>query len=249
MKIYKILAGIVVVLLLICVLGLVALAQLPEELPQTTTVPDQPALNPAEDIELPQTPDAGQEYIDKIYFVGDSTTYHFFKGGVDRSHLLVPPDERTLWLQSDILDIVVTEDGETITDALKAADAEIVIITLGVNGAADYTEREYKTYYKKLINAISQESPNTVIILQSIFPVTKDYSDNHRITNAIIDKMNGWVRDIAFDCGVKFLDTQTILKDENGAQKEEYGEDDGIHMNAEAYKAILEYIRTHSIYE
>ena len=87
------------------------------------------------------------------------------------------------------------------------------------------------------------------IILQSIFPVTKDYSDNHRITNAIIDRMNGWVRDIASDCGVKFLDTQTILKDENGAQKEEYGEDDGIHMNSEAYKAILEYIRTHSIYE
>ncbi len=249
MKVYRILTVITIVLFSICVCGLIALSVLPEPLPQTTTNPDRPTVNPDVDVELPLTEDAGEEYIDKIFFVGDSTTYHFFKGGVDKSHLLVPPEERTLWLQSDILDIIVTEDGLTITEALKNANAEIVIITLGVNGAADYSKLEYTTYYKKLINGIKQESPDTVIILQSVFPVTKEYSDNNRITNSIIDKINSWVREIASDCGIKYLDTQSILKDAQGAQKTEYGENDGIHMNSSAYIAILEYIRTHSIYE
>ena len=78
-------------------------------------------------------------------------------------------------------------------------------------------------------------------------PPLKEYSDrNIGITNAGIDRINEWVKDIAEESGVKYLDTQSILKDENGAQKVEYNEDDGVHMNAQAYRLILNYIRTHA---
>ena len=43
-----------------------------------------------ENVLLDLTEDKGDEYINKIYFVGDSTTYHFIKGGIDESHILVP---------------------------------------------------------------------------------------------------------------------------------------------------------------
>ena len=201
--------------------------------------PDETILNLSED--------AGVEYIDKIYFVGDSTTYHFHKGGIDRNKLLVPPQEKTLWLQSDILNIKVTKDGLTITQALKKYGAQIVIITLGINGAADFSKLEYSTYYKKLINAIKSECPNTEIILQSVFPVTEEYSNENRITNDVINKINKWVFEIARDTSVKYLNTHSVLTDENGAQIKEYSESDGIHMNSAAYEQILFYIRTHAI--
>lgn len=250
MKIIKLLIAIAIALLIICLAGIFALNSIPSNTTQTTTQSEIPADNPNVDsVTLPLTPDAGEEYIDKIYFVGDSTTYHFFKGGVDKSHLLVPPGSYTLMLDSTINQVIVGDKGLTISEALRDAQAEIVIITLGVNGAADFTENQYKTYYKKLITAIKETSPDTVIILQSVFPVTNKCYDRYGISNSKIDQINEWVKEIAYETTVKYLDTQSILKDEHGAQISEYGEGDEIHMNASAYKAILEYIRTHSIYE
>ena len=214
----------------------------------TSTTDDKPVDVPVvDDVILQLTEDKGLEYINKIYFVGDSTTYHFFKGGIDKSHIFVP-SSLTLMLTSDINNITVGDKGLTISQAIKDANCEIVILTIGVNGADSFTETKYKTYYKKLIDAIQTDSPNTKIILQSVFPVTKEYSDKDKgITNAGIDRLNEWVKELAFEKGIRYLDTQSILKDENGAQYGYYGEGDGVHMNASAYYAIIQYIRTHAI--
>ncbi len=250
MNLNKILAIVSLVLALVCLGGLGALALITNNITNvtTTTPPDKPVNTPnVEDVILPLGEDAGQEYLDKIYFVGDSTTYHFFKGGIDRSHILVP-ESLTLKLSSDILTLTVGDTGLTIPEAVKEAGAEIVIITIGVNGADGFTEAKYKSYYKKLLTAIMEQSPDTDIILQSVFPVTKEYSDRDiGITNAGIDQLNEWVKEIAFDLGLRYLDTQSILKNDVGAQIESYNEEDGVHMNATAYAAILEYIRTHPL--
>jgi len=249
MKTIKSLAFIAIFLLIICVGGAVTLAFIPAA-PTVTQKPDLPVNGPSiEDVILPMTEDAGQEYIDRIYFVGDSTTLHFWKGGVDRSHILVP-DSDTLQLTSNINNEIMKNTGLTISKSLKDLEAEIVILTLGVNGADRFTELKYKTYYKKLINDIKTESPDTVIIIQSVFPITKWKNDeNIGITNAGIDRLNEWCKEIAFDEELYYLDTQSVLKDKNGAQIEEYNNGDGIHMNNEAYEAILQYIRTHAVLE
>ena len=250
MNLNKILAIVSLVLALVCLGGLGALALITNNItnPTTTTPPDKPVNTPnVDDVILPLGEDAGQEYLDKLYFVGDSTTYHFFKGGIDRSHILVP-ESLTLKLSSDILTLTVGNTGLTIPEAIKEAGAEIVIITIGVNGADGFTEAKYKSYYKKLLTAIMEQSPDTDIILQSVFPVTKEYSDRDiGITNAGIDQLNEWVKEIAFDLGLRYLDTQSILKNDVGAQIESYNEEDGVHMNATAYAKILAYIRTHPL--
>lgn len=250
MNLNKILAIVSLVLALVCLGGLGTLALITNNITNvtTTTPPDKPVNTPnVDDVILPLGEDAGQEYLDKLYFVGDSTTYHFFKGGIDRSHILVP-DSLTLKLSSDILTLTVGDTGLTIPEAIKEAGAEIVIITIGVNGADSFTEAKYKSYYKKLLTAIMEQSPDTDIILQSVFPVTKEYSDRDiGITNAGIDQLNEWVKEIAFDLGLRYLDTQSILKNDVGAQIESYNEEDGVHMNATAYAKILEYIRTHPL--
>ena len=207
-----------IILLIICVVGLIVLLVLPSNNVSDYTDTDKPVINDVNDVVLSETADAGQAYIDKLYFVGDSTTLHFSKAGIERSHLLVP-SSHTLMLDSDIDEVTVGDSGLTISEYLKKEDAKIVIITVGVNGADRFTETRYKTYYKKLIKSIKDTSPNTTVILQSVFPVTEDYSSqNIGITNEGINRLNEWVKEIAFDEGLKYLDTQSILKNENGAQ-------------------------------
>ena len=253
-SIIKILMLIAAVLTVICIIGLIILGVIPDS---SSDPNDQNELSaPAgstqneitlDNVTLAQTADAGDEYINKIYFVGDSTTLHFKKGGIDPSHIFVP-ESGTLMLDSSILDIKVTDKNVSIAQAIKNANAEILIITVGVNGADTFSELSYKTYYKKLINAIKETSPDTKIILQSVFPVEYEYSEkDNGISNEGINQLNDWCKQIAVDCSVRYLDTQSILKDENGAMIQDYSEGDGVHMNASAYSKIIQYIKTHAI--
>ncbi len=244
---YKFFVFAIGILLIICLAGSVVLTAISCSDNEKNSGSLQAENKNPVDAVLKESADAGQEYIDKIYFIGDSTTLHFHKGGIDRTHILVP-ESGTLMLSSDILTLGVMADGVemTIPEAVKNTKPEILILTLGVNGANNFSETAYKTYYKKLINGIEEASPDTKIILQSVFPVTADY-EAKAITNEGIDRLNGWVLEIAQECSLSYLDTQSVLKDASGAQKAEFSEGDGVHMNAAAYKKIVEYIRTHAL--
>ena len=242
----NIIGTVVLLILVICLIFLAVLLFKPND--NTKPTIETPEEKPTHtDVVLSLTGDAGEEYIDKIYFVGESTTAHFFKGGIDRSHILVP-SSATLTLGSDILQILVGDKQLTIPKAVKDANAEILIITIGVNNASRFSEKEYKTFYSKLINAIKEASPSTKIILQSSFPVTEEYSNQGKaITNSDIDRNNKWAKELAKEHSLKYLDTQSILKNNSGALIEEYSNGDGVHMNEKAYAAIIQYIRTHAI--
>ena len=111
-----------------------------------------------------------------------------------------------------------------------------------------FNEKAFKTYYKKLIASIRATSPNADIILQSIFPVAEWYSnEGHGITNKGIDKLNLWIRDIVKEEQLYYLDTQSVLKNRNGALITAYEVGDGVHLNSLGYQAIIEYIRTHAL--
>ena len=202
-----------------------------------------------EDKILLQSQDAEKSYIDQIYFVGDSTTYHFHKVGINLSHILIP-DSLTLKLDSRIDEICVSPYNISIAETLKRDNASICIITIGVNGADSFSEKAYKIYYKKLIDSIKHKSPDTRIILQSVFPVAEWYSnERHGITNHGIDRLNGWIQKIAIEEDLYYLDTQSVLKNESGALIQEYQVGDGVHINEIGYQQIIEYIRTHALIE
>ncbi|MBR7098964.1 MAG: hypothetical protein IKC59_06065 [Clostridia bacterium] len=205
-------------------------------------------------VTLPLTPDAGVAYQDSIVFVGDSLTAHLINRGV----LTGGTDTKQVWrsesnminLNSEVTSakIIFPGTGEkmTIAEAAKEAKPAILIITLGTDWGVSYlTESEFKECYSGLIQQIQKASPKTKIILQSIFPVTATCST---LDNAKIDTANKWVKTIAGDNGCYYLDTQSILKDENNCLKEEYcNSTDGIHLGKNAYEAILQYIRTHAV--
>ena len=242
----NIFAIILLILLIICLAVLIVLNVNKYIINNSNNESNTPTNSEVDKVIMASTSDAGWNYIEKIYFVGDSTTYHFHKAGVNKSNLLVP-ESLTLLLDSSICDVTVGTTGLTIPEAIKVNNAEFVIITLGVNGADRFSETSFKTYYNKLIDAIQQASPNTQIIIQSAFPIAKWFSDKENgISNNGIDRLNAWAKEIAYDKNLPYLDTQSILKDSNGAMIGDYDEGDGVHMNADAYEQILDYIRTHA---
>lgn len=213
--------------------------------------PQQPPLSST----LAQGPDAGQAYQDKIIFVGDSTTHHLrnrevLTGGKNTTQVWTPTSGTLTLAYVLTAKILYPETGTemTIMDAAGIKKPEIMVITLGMNGISFMDETSFKTVYSELIQKILEQSPNTKIILQSIFPRAQSGNENYAsITQDMINTGNVWVSEVAKECGVYYLDTEEVLKDENGYLRAEYSVGDGIHISRDGYLAILQYIRTHPI--
>lgn len=205
---------------------------------------------------LRETSDAGQEYIDNIIFLGDSTThglksYKMLKDERDTKQVWTPVNGTLTLSQASIVKILYPDTDEEILiiEAVKNKKPSIMIITLGVNGISFMKEDYFKNEYIKLINSIKDESPNTLIILQSIFPVARSYANQDSINNEKITAANQWIIDIAAETGVKYLNTNSVLTDEEGYLPEEYQNGDGIHFNETAFNIELDYIRTHAYHD
>ena len=222
---------------------------------QETPVPETPAPTEAPiPTRLAETPDAGRDYLDKVIFLGDSTTYGIgVYYGYGFTELCPPsqvwtPASGTLTLSYyNIATIVYPETKEelTIEEAVKRAKPEYMIITLGVNGIAFMDEEWFIRDYTSLVQMIQAASPDTKIILNSIYPVADSYKYQKDINNEKINAANGWIERIAADTGVRFLYSYECLA-ENGKLPESCQNGDGLHLTGEAFTKVMQYIRTHA---
>ena len=197
---------------------------------------------------LGETEDMGQEYIDKFVFLGDSTTYGLRAYNIVPASQVWTPKSGTLTLSLwEAATIDFTDNGTEISikDAVAAKKPEYLLITLGVNGVSFMGEETFIQSYTGLVKAVQEANPDTKIILNSIYPVTSVYPESTGITNAKIEAANGWIESIAADCGVKYLDSASVLKDENGALTMSYCNDEKLHLNTDGFDKVTNYIRTH----
>ena len=134
----------------------------------------------------------------------------------------------------------------SIQEAARQGQPEYLVITLGVNGVSSMDEESFKECYTNLINNILAVSPNTKIICNSIYPNMTSYQYYDSINNENITRANGWIQEIAAATGTRYADSCSVLKDANGALRAEYCNGDGIHLNADGFNAVLNYLRTHA---
>ena len=202
--------------------------------------------------ELRKTFDYGDGYIKKIIFVGDKTISPISDviTDVDKAQVWSSIDG-TLPLDNNIKTIAIIHSegnkGSSISSAAEIYKPQYIIITVGLeNGVAYCNKEKFKEYYNDLISSIKEASPSTNIILQSIFPISKEAEKaNPNIANDRIDVANEWIIEICEETSVKFLNTAPALKDSKGYLASEYDSGNGINLNAEGYAAMIDYIRTH----
>ncbi|MBP1552205.1 MAG: Ig-like domain-containing protein, partial [Oscillospiraceae bacterium] len=199
---------------------------------------------------LPETEDAGQEYIDNTLFIGDSntvrslmyevtgTTWNNVVGAVSMGiqHVVTAPEKVVNFAGMDAVDIIT---------AVRMIQPQRIIITYGTNNAVWDTET-FITEYKKAVNAIYDAYPYCDIIVNAIPPVDK-LRDYPNITMQQIDKFNVALAEMCDEEGWKFLDSSEALKDDTtGFAKKDYTIGDGIHLSKNGFTALFDYIRTHA---
>lgn len=221
---------------------------------QNVDGPDEPepAPEPVSGARLAETADAGAGYLDKLIFLGDSTTYglkayEVLSGGAQTTQVWTPANGTLTLSNQSIATIVYPETGEEIpiTDAVERKKPEYMVLTLGVNGVSFMDEENFVREYTDLVKRIQETSPDTKIILNSIYPVAATYEHQKDINNDKIRAANVWIEQVAENTGVRFLNTFEVLVGPDGYLPEAYHNGDGIHMNTTGFNIILDYIKTH----
>lgn len=203
---------------------------------------------------LTKTSDMGEDYIDRIVFLGDSLTYGLkvyglLDGGKNTKQVWVPSNGTLLLNNVADAKILFPDTGSdlTVREAVRTKKPDILVVSLGINGISYLGEKDFISQLSSLIGEVKKESPDTTVILQSMFPVAASYQLQKSINNNKICRGNYWMAKAASECGVYYLNTAEVLVGSDGYLPEDLQSGDGLHISIAAYKLVLEYIRTHGI--
>ncbi len=210
---------------------------------------------------IPINADADSDYLKSISFFGDSTTHGLIRyivendgrlgkpvASLSRDQILTPPDGTFYLRNLPMAKIRYRGKVLWLSEAFSKASPEILIVTVGVNGLTSWSEDSFKECYSRLIDEISSATPNTQIVLQSVYPIAKDRSQKlESFTADQIDRLNEWIKELANECNLPYLDTASVLKDDDGWLIPSYHNGDGMHLNTEGFNRVLGYIMEHPI--
>lgn len=203
---------------------------------------------------LPQTEDAGQEYLDETLFIGDSNTARYMVYGPEGSDEAFTSLANNIGVVSMGVQQITTLKCEnfvgrssavTIPEAVKIMQPRRVIIGFGTNNLA-MDQKTFIEKYKEGLAAIKEAYPYADIIVCAIPPLDKQRS-NTALTMKQVDTLNAAIVVMCEEEGYKFLDSSQALEDEEtGWAKQDYTLSDGVHLSQAGVRAFFEYVRTHA---
>lgn len=208
------------------------------------------------DVILHETEKAADDYLDSIIFFGDSRThgyqaynkwYNYLKDGENTKQVWVTEVGWNTMDNALTSPIVYPDDGEVIplTECLRRKQPKYILIGIGVNGIGYLTEDAFMEDYKKVIEAVRTESPDTKIILGAILPLTKTCVSDNGSNNYNICLGNIYIAQLAQMYGAKYIDLWSVFADDDGCLPDQYNSGDGLHITGEAYVKLIDYIVTH----
>lgn len=152
-------------------------------------------------------------------------------------------------------DLMVSYNGKAAParECVKACGAKYVFVNVGANDIYHSidplnTDKDYKKY----IEGILELSPDAVIFIESLTPITED-GQIQQFTNETLDHYNARMKEYADSHeGIYYIDVSTPMKNDNNALRTELSRDNYIHLTDEAYRIwteteieyIREYLRT-----
>lgn len=204
---------------------------------------------------LPETPDAGQEYLDETLFIGDSNTqrYLYYSPEENEKVHFTTVENNIGVVSMGVTEIAKTKceqfsghSGEvTIPEAVKIMQPRRIIIGFGTNSMNMETEAFIESYQKSL-KAIHDAYPYADMIVNAIPPLDKQ-RDNTNLSMKDVDRLNTAIVKMCEEEGYKYLDSSKALEDpETGWAKKDYTSSDGVHLSQKGVRAFFEYVRTHA---
>ncbi len=205
-------------------------------------------------ITLEETPDAGQAYIDSLYFLCDSATlglrdYGILSGGMANTQ--VWGAEGGYLPAAKLGDCLIRYpgDGSQISpaDAARIVKPGILYVAVGQDGLVGVDHDIFVNNYETLIRSIREASPGTIIICCSITSVGPGYNGNDGLTNDKISWGNDWIIEVCKSTGAYFCDVADDMRDSTNVLNVDYTSSNLKTLNSAGLNAWLGYIRTHAV--
>jgi lysophospholipase L1-like esterase len=134
-------------------------------------------------------------------------------------------------------------------DAVTKLQPKKLFIMIGVNDLSrNMTPDEIIVNYTKILEQIRNESPRTMVYVQSVLPVNPatGMAKNHTNKTPEIMELNGKLSTLASESGYTYIDLFTLMADADNHLPRSYSID-GLHLSYKAYKvwadAIKPYIK------
>ncbi len=204
--------------------------------------------------QLGETADGGQEYIDSLTFLCDTSlmglkSYALLSGGQATTQFWATQAGNMPASTIGNISIVNPADG-VVTPIATAAGAnkpKILVISVGMDGLTETTEEKFIADYTSLINSIKSASPETAIVCCSPTSVISSYAGIDGTTIAHCNALKSWIETVCSNTGVYYADIARAVCDPSGTLLDEFASSNGKTITSAGLSKILEYLRTHTI--
>ena len=191
--------------------------------------------------------DATDGYLNHCIFLGDSRTvaakdYAY----VNDSDALCQVGINHLAFMTNVFQMCNGEQINLDTFLGKYA-AEVIYISLGVNGINSIDDTTYRNGYKRLVEHVKKACPGSIIVLEAIWPVEDTGLYSYAVKNADVDKYNEFLHELAGEEGCYYLNIDSVLKDADGTMINRFDGGDGLHYSKSSYDTIFDYIIHHPV--
>ena len=199
---------------------------------------------------VPQSTAVEKSWFNDVSFVGDSLTQgmQLYDTGLPNAHFCAYKGVGPNAVVNNTTCRRADGEKEVPMEALASQQPRALYILLGTNvltADSDYTS--FLTYYRLMLDMISQALPNTKIYVQSITPVRPEVrTKSPGLYKERLCEINDALSAIALEKGCTFLNLWEALADENGDLIEEYAQPDGYHLLPAGYDAWVDYLCTHT---
>lgn len=209
---------------------------------------------------VPESSRVDKSYFDDAAFVGDSVSlklnyYNASTNELGDAKLFTSGSlgaANALWEISDESVHPSYQGTKTLVeDCVALSGAKKVFIMLGMNDIGLYSKEESIENYKELIGNILDKSPDAVIFVQSMTPITAQSNRaGGSLNNDAIREYNGMLLDMCEEMGWYYLDVASVLYNTEGSLEESYcsdAESMGMHFTNEGCQKWIDYLKTHAI--
>lgn len=135
-------------------------------------------------------------------------------------------------------------------DEIVHAKPAILFLSGGVNDISQNVKtKDIVANFRYMIRRIKEQSPNTVVYLQSAFPINNSFGRYKRLIGKEqkVVELNKALKKLASQEKITFIDNYPIYLDADGKTLKAESTNDGLHLKPEAYllwaEALRKYIK------